>query len=132
MIELGLANLKRVAEWRGKFCLKAANQKSRKEEFAGKPSKLLKDFRRPYNVGPTCKDFLPGSQWLPRGEFSRPAVGGSSLFKTLDKGLCLKLLTNLRAVLRFDPADLNMGLLLTQPTSLSVRKGLITETNRLI
>ena len=47
-----MANLKRVAEWRGKFCLKAANQKSRKGDFAGKPSKLLKEFRRPYNVGP--------------------------------------------------------------------------------
>ena len=43
--ESELANLKRVAEWRGKFCLKAANQKSRKGEFAGKPSKLVKEFR---------------------------------------------------------------------------------------
>ena len=39
--ELVAANLKRVADWRGKFCLKASNQKSRKGHLAGKPLKLV-------------------------------------------------------------------------------------------
>ena len=39
--ELVAANLKRVADWRGKFCLKASNQKLRKGDSAGKPLKLV-------------------------------------------------------------------------------------------
>ena len=55
MIELELANLNRVAEWRGKFCLKAANQKLRKGDFAGKPSKLVKGV---CSGSPKKNDFL--------------------------------------------------------------------------